>query len=222
MIFTTAALRYSAAAGLVLACLSQETHARTEYLFDVTYDDRRIGSHRFTVTEEGGEEQVRSEADFEVKVLFMSVFRYRHVATERSASGCLTELESETDDNGKPFAVAIETFGDQLRVSKRKPEASETTLPVECATTFSYWDLERLQRDALVNAQNGQLTPVQLTELGATSLDGEPALHYRLDPEGMDPITLWYRDSDRRWLGLETRRGDGVLRYRLQAPAATP
>jgi hypothetical protein len=201
---------------LVLAGLSPLATARTEYLFDVSYNDRPIGSHRFTVIREGEQEQVRSEADFEVKVLFMSVFRYRHVANERSASGCLTNLESETDDNGTPFAVGIESMGEALRVTQRQPKAEETTLPVACATTFSYWDLERLQRDALVNAQNGKLTPTRLTDLGATSLDGEEARHYRLEPAGMDPITLWYGDDDQRWLALETRRGDGVLRYRLQ------
>ena len=201
---------------LVLAGLSPLATARTEYLFDVSYNDRPIGSHRFTVIREGEQEQVRSEADFEVKVLFMSVFRYRHVANERSASGCLTNLESETDDNGTPFAVGIESMGEALRVTQRQPKAEETTLPVACATTFSYWDLERLQRAALVNAQNGKLTPTRLTDLGATSLDGEEARHYRLEPAGMDPITLWYGDDDQRWLALETRRGDGVLRYRLQ------
>jgi hypothetical protein len=107
-------------------------------------------------------------------------------------------------------------MGEALRVTQRQPKAEETTLPVACATTFSYWDLERLQRDALVNAQNGKLTPTRLTDLGATSLDGEEARHYRLEPAGMDPITLWYGDDDQRWLALETRRGDGVLRYRLQ------
>ena len=200
----------------LLASLSSLAVARTEYLFDVSYNDRPIGSHRFTVTREGNEEQVRSEADFEVKVLFMSVFRYRHVALERSSSGCLTRLESKTDDNGTPFAVAIEPSGDVLRVKRTQPKVEETTLPVDCATTFSYWDLERLQRDALVNAQNGRLTPARLTDLGVTSLNGEGARQYRLEPAGMDPISLWYREDDQRWLALETRRGDGVLRYRLQ------
>lgn len=207
---------------LVLASTSPVATARTEYLFDVSYNDRPIGSHRFTVSQAGAEETVRSEADFEVKVLFMSVFRYRHVALEHSESGCLTRLESETDDNGTPFEVAAELKGDALLVTRRQPTAEEATLPVACATTFSYWDLNRLQRDALVNAQNGRLTPARLTDLGATTLDGTGARSYRLEPDGMDPILLWYRESDSRWLGLETRRGEGVLRYRLQNAGAPP
>jgi len=191
----------------------------TSYLFEVSYDDRPIGTHLFEVERDGPAKRVRSLADFHVRLLFVSLYRYRHEAQEEWRGGCLQRLQSRTDDNGNRFEVSAATDSRALRISRadRKPPVDE--IPADCAGSFAYWDLEQLRRTALLNSQTGELTPVTLAFEGEERFAGQPALRYRLQPAGLPAIALWYHAETRAWLGLETRRGDGVLRYR---PVGSP
>ena len=51
--------------------------------FRALLDDAPIGYHRFTLTRQGEEGELKSEARFDVKVLFINAYRYVHDATER-------------------------------------------------------------------------------------------------------------------------------------------
>ena len=82
-----------------------------------------------------------------------------------------------------------------------------------------------LTADALINAQTGELEPVQITALGSEQITvaGETlqANHYALELEEQT-IELWYAADDYRWLALETpARGNRTLRYEATTlPAA--
>jgi hypothetical protein len=186
----------------------------TEYLFEVSYDDRPIGTHSFVVSHDANIKRVLSRADFEVRLMFVTLYRYRHEAEELWQDGCLERLDSRTDDNGRRFEIAVREDAGALRIDRRAPEPASERLTEGCAGTFAYWDLGQLERTALLNSQTGALTRVALRADGADPFQDEPAVRYRLEPAGLEPIILWYRASDRRWLGLETRRGDAVIRYR--------
>jgi hypothetical protein len=187
------------------------------YRYAVSFDDRPIGSHTFVIDRDGGTQRVRSRAEFDVKILFVPVYRYAHTAEEVWERGCLATLAAETDDNGRRYAVRVTENANGIDIEREAPERASERHPVDCPATFAYWDPAELERDALVNSQTGALTPVSFRFEGEDQVAGEPALRYRLEPAGLDPIVLWYRASDRRWLQLETRRDSGVLRYRLAA-----
>lgn len=204
-----------AVAGALAAQPATAAPAALELQFAVSYDDRQIGTHRFEIRRDGAQKAVRSEADFLVRVVFVTLYRYQHLALERWQDGCLRQLESETNDNGRRYQVRIDDDPAALRIERRAPEAAVESVPIDCAASFAYWDLAELERTALINSQTGAVTPVRLDHLGADVVDGIPAHHYRLQPEGLDPIDLWYRQSDGLWLRLETRRDTSVLRYRL-------
>src|SRR5512139_3261464 len=75
--------------------------------FGVYLDDKRIGTHRYSI-EPGPQPdtlRVRSEADFGVKVALVPVFRYRHVAQETWRDGCLVQIETATQVNGRRYAL---------------------------------------------------------------------------------------------------------------------
>ena len=57
--------------------------------FRVMLDEREIGQHRFTLTTTGDARELRSEARFDVRVLFVSAYRYFHEAVERWNGDCL-------------------------------------------------------------------------------------------------------------------------------------
>ncbi len=209
------ALTLLAAALVSQPALPDAGRAQTVYQFDVFYDDRQIGHHRFEIDRLGDSQQVRSAADFQFKLLFVSLYRYQHEATEQWRGGCLTRLESTTNDNGKRFGVTVGDGAAPLKVGERASAARTGLRNPDCAGSFAYWDRQQLNRQALVNSQTGEPTPVQLVFEGLDQVAGAEARRYRLQPEGMDAIYLWYRSADAAWLQLESRRDNGVLRYRL-------
>ncbi|MEZ5558593.1 MAG: DUF6134 family protein [Pseudomonadales bacterium] len=197
----------AAVALLLIACAgaAQALTFKMLYQFEVYYDDRRIGEHVFEVQRHGDETLVRSNAEFEYRILRIPLYRYRHEALERWQQGCLTGLQSSTNDNGRSYEVQL----------------NGPDLGADCAASYAYWDLTLLQRDVLVNAQTGATVQVRLSFAGEDRVRGQPALRYRLESAGGSPIQLWYDANDGHWLQLEVQRDGGTLRYRLSQPPVT-
>ena len=143
---------------LFAALFSSTTNAAPATLtFNVWLDERAIGEHvySFESNEPAGDELiVTSEANFKVKVLFVTVFSYQHEAIETWRGNCLSALRSETTTNGT-----------QENIELKLPDT-------ECAGTYAYWDKKRLLRAVLTNAQNGNKEPSSWTDLGTAPLPG--------------------------------------------------
>ena len=170
--------------------------------FLVYLQDRLIGTHRFEITAPGpgGVATVRSTASFDVKILGLTAYRYRHVAVEQWRDGCLLALESRTDDNGHSMQATTGPGGRG------------------CLMSYAYWDRRILTQRHLLNPQTGALDAVQVEERGAQQLDVggtlQEAVHYRLTSAQLS-IDLWY-SPDGQWLQLDSTTRDGrQLRYRL-------
>ena len=87
------------------AALADETGStadqqRLEWNFKVYLDDSPIGFHRFSLSGDQQQRQLVTEADFQVKFLFITAYRYQHQNTETWQGDCLERLESRTDANG--------------------------------------------------------------------------------------------------------------------------
>lgn len=183
--------------------------------FEVTLDDKRIGSHRFTL---GGTPQartVRSDAAFDVKLLGLTVYRYRHQAREQWRGDCLAALEAETDDDGEPSKVAARSAGSALDVTG---PAGALNLP-GCVMSFAYWHPAMRQQTQLLNAQTGRYETVRIRRMDAGSVPvrGQPQPAERWRIEGPEhPLDVWYTAAG-DWVGLDSTEGGGrQLRYRLR------
>ena len=93
-----------------LTCLgstSQQAWSATSqtYDFKVFRGKDEIGRQRFDVSTEGERTQVRVDAQFTVKFLYITVYTYRHANVEKWEGRCLREIHAETDDNGESFFV---------------------------------------------------------------------------------------------------------------------
>lgn len=185
-----------------------------EWNFDVFLGDSKVGYHHFRLVQDLDQQRLVSEADFRVKLLFVTVYKYQHENVETWQGDCLQEIEFRTNANGKKFSV----FGLQ------GPEAFEvqasglrTEVP-GCVKTFAYWNPDFLEESALLNSQTGELLPVSVESIAEEpfTVRGEAvtAIRYRLQARGMD-LDLWY-SNDREWLGLQSTTKDGrTIRYRL-------
>jgi hypothetical protein len=209
-------LRYLAVA--VLGCLASlqpitaYASAEQEWRFRVYLDDREIGHHHFTLTRDGRQERLATQAKFDVRFLKIPLFSYRHDNVERWSDNCLEQISSNTDQNGKKFRVEGQATGDAFQV---RTNTGERALPA-CVSTFAYWDKSFLQRDRLLNSQTGEYLDVEVDYLGEKPLALQAAEvrahHYRLTANKLD-IEVWYSLDD-RWLALQSTTDSGrLLRY---------
>ncbi len=187
--------------------------------FRVMLDDTPIGYHKVSVNREDNQKMVHTQANFDVRILFIPVYSYEHETREFWTDNCLVQIDSKTDDNGDLYFVSSVRSDVELALETQ----DGTTSLNGCVRTFAYWDVELLKSDRLLNTQTGEYEPVSVTDLGmgVLAIDEEEeieARHFRLVSRGMT-IDLWYT-RDMRWLALESVTESGaVLRY---LPEAVP
>lgn len=198
---------------LLLAAPIPALAAVGDWDFRVLLDGSEIGRHRYTLESEGQSQSLRSEARFDVRLLFISVFRYDHKALERWNSGCLQSLDSRTETNGKQIAVTA-SAGDGRLVVERPSGRDEYE---GCVMSFAYWDPRILEAERLLNSQTGEFVAVQIFAKGteAVAVRGKTvtAVRHRIQGRGLE-IDLWYADGN--WVALEALTDGGRrLRYEL-------
>ena len=184
--------------------------------FDAFIGERQLGTHRYEFAGDGEALTLRSEAQFEFKLGFLTLFSYDHVAEERWSNGCLTRFQSSTEVNDKRFKVNGQWQNGVLTLetldgAEERPEA--------CAWTFPYWNRAITQRSELINIQDGKRAevtfspprPAQL-EVGGV-LRRVEAQDLKGGEEGKIDITLYYDGP--LWLGLDSKLENGrTLHYR--------
>jgi len=186
-------------------------HAQAQDLsFRVWAGEREIGTHTFTVREQATSTNVLSRALYNVKVLFVNVFRYDHEAQELWKGDCLTSLQSKTVENGETTTIRTQRQAEGLAVIRNDEPLLQTQ---DCVGTYAYWDKQRIQRDALMNSQTGEIQPATVADLGPQPLPRlemeKPALQIDTD---IASIRLWYSE-DGQWLALQTETDGQPIIY---------
>lgn len=186
---------------------SAEAATPAEWRFRVLLDGNEIGSHRFELQETLDGRVLTSEARFQVRILFFNAYRYDHLATEVWRGSCLDSLTARTDVNGRLETVRAARDGDRIEIDA----TSGRTEFEGCVRSFAYWNPEILEGGKLLNAQTGELVPIEVSRLGEEVRDvrGESRTAQRFRLSGPEiAIDLWYTDG-RDWVGLESSTRDG-------------
>ena len=195
--------------------LAAQSNAQAkEWRFNALLDGKPIGHHHFRLDERDDRRELTSEARFDVKLLFVSVYTYVHDDKETFQGDCLTGIDARTDDNGEDLTVrgSLESPGFAVSNGKGKQMLGP------CIMTFAYWNPRILEQKQLLNSQTGKYEPVVIEKIGDDSVmvrgRKEPAIKYLLTGEKLE-IELWY-SKDMEWLGLQsTAEGGRKLLYRL-------
>lgn len=232
---TSPATPPTSAATANAAARSTDASSSREWQFEVRLDGRPIGTHRFVVRGREAEREVESNAQFDVKLLGLTVYRYRHQARERWAGDCLQSLQSQTDDDGQPQRVdlrrepaaaagstAASASGSGAGSGKTPvPSADRAPNPLAgpdgaCVMSFAYWHPKLRQQTRLLNPQTGLIEDVRFERLPDATLAvggrDVPANRWRLSTPKQE-LTLWYRRDDSAggnsgiggWVGLDAR-----------------
>lgn len=212
---TALALAAAAQAPQASPAVPAPGEAPRHWHFQVSLDGKPIGDHDFTVSgEPGGFEEVRTQARFSVKALFVPLYGYVHEDTESWRAGCLVGIQAQTLENGRASRVQ----GSSTRAGFEVQGPQGTSLLPACISSFAYWDRARLGAKRLLNAQSGEYEEAALTVQGTESIVSQgrriEAERYSL-AAGKFTIKLWY-SNEGRWLALESRTPDGrTLRYEM-------
>jgi len=180
--------------------------------FRVFLDDREIGYHHFFLAGEGEHRQLRSEASFEYRLLFVKLFHYEHKNLETWSGDCLRSIRSSTDANGRAFQVNGQVADGQFVVTANE---GSTSLP-DCVMSFAYWNPAFLEQERLLNTQDGTFLDVQVSAPVQEDLvvrgEKQPSFRYNLAAGDLN-LDLWY-SSEQKWLALESEVSGGrKLRY---------
>lgn len=202
---------------MMLALFPSLTLANTdqEWRFRVLLDGQDVGTHTYRLESRDGERRVQSDAQFNVRFLFIDAYTYIHQARERWHGDCLKAIESSTDDNGEKSSVRGARNGASFELAAA---GNHSELP-GCVMSFAYWNPAMLRQGQLLNAQTGELLDVRVEPLGEETLSvrGAPvaARRYALHAPKFR-IDVWYA-ADRQWVQLESTTESGrKLRYLIQ------
>jgi hypothetical protein len=185
-----------------------------EWNFEVYLGDSKVGYHNFRLEQDDDRQRLISEARFKVKLLFLTLYKYRHENSEIWQGECLQRIESQTNANGEKLAVRGSQGPDvfEVQTTGRRNEVPG------CIKTFAYWNPDFLKESALMNPQTGEVLPVsvevQPEETITVRGQDVEARRYHLQAKDMR-LDLWY-SKDGNWLGLQSTTKDGhTIRYEL-------
>ena len=181
--------------------------------FDVMRNNSRIGQHVIKFDQDG--DRLIATIKVEIAVGFgpITLFRYLHKAREIWQNGCFLSLESETDENGKPFRVRAARTGDDVVIGSSV--AKQMVLAPD-AIPLTHWNNLCVARP-LFNPQDGQPMPAKVAVHGEEPVllsDGKKVRATRYSLMLKPVLDDWY-DSSGVWTALRTRGSDGsIITYR--------
>jgi len=186
------------AAAVVFAATQTAAMAETLH-YTVLRDGKTIGTHDVTVEGKGEMTQVRVNTDIEIKVLFVTAYKFKHKSQEIWAGGKLVSLTSTTDDDGTDKKLTARAANGRITVDSvvkgqdRRQNADAGTLPA------SLWNPETVKQSALLNTLDGKIMKIDVKDIGAESVEagGKNVDAHHFAISGELTRELWF-DTDGR------------------------
>ncbi|MBD2859462.1 hypothetical protein IB286_10645 [Spongiibacter sp. KMU-158] len=170
--------------------------------FRAFLNDKAIGWHHYEFTPIEDGYLLESSANYRVKILGLTVYRYQHYSKERWVNGCLQAISSDTDDNGEAFMVRSGQTDNGLEIVTEKDRVQAP----DCLKSFAYWSPDLLQDGVLMNSQNGELETVAISK-------SKQGTSENLLIEG-DDISVSLQFEQGRWVSLSAAAPGGrTLKY---------
>ena len=129
--------------------------------FNVLRKGERIGTNEVRFRQGGGDLEVTTRLDLEVKVLLVVVFRYRQEAKDLWRDGRLIASDIETDDDGERTTVRVRAAADG-RLTVEGPAGSYAA-EAGTMTDLSFWNPAIVRQTRIIDGQNAELMPITLT-----------------------------------------------------------
>ncbi|MHC4089223.1 MAG: DUF6134 family protein [Planctomycetota bacterium] len=189
----------------------------SDIAFMVFRDDDALGHHTVSFRRDADLLHVEIDILLEVKLAFITLFRYQHRNHEVWRDGRLVAIETRTDDDGDDFWLRGRSTDAGFRV---EGSSGAFVAPADILPT-SYWRPDTTTRTQLLETQRGRLIEVAVSAVGVESITvaGGPVDAERYSVTGDLTLDLWYTAGG-EW--AKTRfeaRGAEVIYRRVEASA---
>lgn len=152
---------------------------------------------------------------FQVKLAFITVYRYEHRAREIWRDGRLVRLDSITNDDGDAQRVAARAGSGGLVIEG--PQGG-LTAPADILPS-SYWHPRFTEQSRMLDSQKGRILEFDIARVGSERIEalGRPVDADRFAMRGDIDLDFWY-DSDRVWQKMAFTIKGGFMEYTRVAP----
>lgn len=208
----------AASAGLMIgltaaAAVAQEVPSGTR-LYGIHHEEHGdIGSHKVTFSQSGADLMVDVENRITVKVLFITVFRFKADRSERWRGGRMVSYRSQSHDDGTDIAVRAEANGEVFVIEgpDGRIEAPGDIFPTHP------WNIAGLEHSLLMDTKTGALLEVAVTEAGEEVIEagGRSVKARKFLISGDLERELWY-GPDGTWLKMRFEKDGAKITFILQ------
>jgi hypothetical protein len=163
--------------------------------FAVLRNGDQIGTSTMRVRRDGSETVAEIVIHVQVKIAYVTVYRFEQTVTEHWTGGSLVEMNALTDANGTVHKVSAKRTGDTLTVEAggKTSEVDPTAIPA------SVWNAALVRHTVALDPQDGSVTPIEVIDHGEEQLvlEGRPttAHHYSINTGTSQDV--WYDEYDR-------------------------
>ena len=187
------------AAGFALAALivspvaAQSPSSHVHRVFDVMREGSRIGTDTFDITRNGDTTTVKVDTHIQVKIAFITAYRYNHSETGTWKGKQIVSFQSTTDDNGKPHEISAQQSGGKVAMTV-DGEASAAPKQIQPAVL---WGADVAKQPQIFDPANGKRMAVKVKDLGAETVpvNGVPQQLEHVKLSGQFARDLWF-DGD--------------------------
>jgi Family of unknown function (DUF6134) len=193
-------------AAAVLSSAVKAEPVSTTTNFAIMRDGDQIGTCNFRLHRNGRETTVEVVTHVQVKLAFITVYRFDQTETERWVDGRLVALNAVTDDNGTPHKVAATGRGNVLSVEAdgKVSEVDPSLMPV------SLWNAALVQKTTALDPQDGSIVPLSVVDHGKEhlALPGRSGTAHHYSIKTTFPQEVWY-DERQQLIKVALRGIDG-------------
>ncbi|MFC0407598.1 DUF6134 family protein [Roseomonas elaeocarpi] len=182
------------AGALLRAGAAQGAAPPVGYRWNILREDKTVGTHKVTYTENGAQRMIRTEIEIAIRFLSFTVFRFAHDYTESWEGDRLLGFRSLSERQSRAGHCLIRREGAGLLLA----EGDNAPMPLPGdAAPLSWWNPAVLSRP-LLDTVSGHLVEQRPVRSGNSwKLPGKPFTEATYDAAG-------------RWIGFTTVGDDGV------------
>ena len=163
-------------------------------VYEVTREGSKIGTSTTDIDRQGDAVKVKMSADINVKILYVSVYKFTSSSVENWKGGRFVAYESKADDNGTKYAVSATAVADKvtLDVNGKRTDATAGLLPA------SMWSRDFLKHPFVFDPDNGKKVALKVADAGDEKVvvDGVSYQTHHYKITGDFARELWF-DGDK-------------------------
>jgi len=192
-----------------------------EVKFDVIRKNNVIGTHEIKFTKNDDVLLVETNIEVEVKVLFISAYKFTHQSTETWINGNFTKIVGHSDfEDEREYFITGQDNNDSFLASGMdgKLELDKNILP------SNFWNADILKQKEIFDTQKGIVRKIDVEDLGYEEIKvnnknikcNKFLFNASNNPKDKGPFpeyTLWYDENDElmKFQFTDERRGKKTI-----------